>query len=255
MLAYKNKQSGMTTVELIVAISIATLIATSLTAVLTHIFSTRTSLTRQMMVVKQGQDAIDTISRDIRYTSRFLKSNSIPDVDQSWAPNGNWNFSGQDEKSRQLILEANATTKSYQNPDNKLVFEHGPIECTALAPYVKNNIIYFIKDGNLYRRTIVPQGVTACPEPIFQKQTCHNTGVDEACLESDVLIARNVSNFSVNYYNNPYDNSPFEAYNPGLPDDSLNSVSTIRINLSIKHPSAQNVKEQTTSILLSKGNI
>lgn len=254
MLRHKSSSSpGLTTVELIIAIGIATLILVSLISLLTHIFSTRTHTIQQIALTKQAQDAVDTIARDLRYTNRLLKTSNVPDPDVSWSPIGEWNFNGQSESSRQLLLEVPATTKSYHSPDNSLVFEQTTPDCASLAPYIMTNVVYFVKDANLYRRTIIPQGVTACPEPIFQKQSCHNPTAAPECKESDILIASDVTNFSVQYYEQPFDADPINAYDTTLPADFLDTTKTARISLTIKKPNAPHLKESKTSVLLSKG--
>ena len=252
--AMNKKHSGMTVIELVVAMSIATLIVTGMLAVITHIFTTRTNATRQMMAVKETQDVIDSVTRDLRFTERFLTTPQLSDPYESEAPApGTWNFEGTGS-TNQLILEANATTDDYRNPDNRLLFEYSPT-CSSLQDYVMTNIVYYVSDDNtLYRRTIMPESIASCPTEPFQNQTCQDPSTAGAdCNSSDIRIADNVSEFSIEYHSLPY--SPDEVYIPDGSPDSLTSATTIRLNITINDESSRLIEPSSASILLSKGAI
>ena len=252
---FKNHRanSGMTTVELIVAMIIATLITVSFIAVLVHLFSSNSLATKRIVLAAQAQDAVDSIARDINYTTKFMKTTTLADADMASSPIGAWSYEGSGENSRQLILEANATTKSYQNPDNSLVFEKVTPDCASLAPFAVNNIVYYVKNDTLYRRTITPQGIDVCPEPIYQKKTCLDQAADPACKEKDIAVAPNISRFSVDYYQNSYDATPANVYDESSAPDALALVPSIRVTLTIASPDPKNIEPLTTTILLSKG--
>lgn len=255
--AINKKHSGMTVIELVVAMSIATLIVTGMLAVITHIFTTRTNATRQMMVVKETQDVIDSVTRDLRFTDSFLPSNDIADAYASESPTpGTWNFTGT-ERTDHLILKANATEADYRNPDNELLFVNllGSSDCPTVNEYFMVNIIYYVNDDNeLLRRTIAPQGENiACSgsnnnATPFQSQTCLSPSAGTHCTNRDILIASNVSDFSITYLQIPYDpeDEPFDEPTP---------ASSIRLNITINDESSRLIEPSSASILLSKGAI
>lgn len=243
----------MTTVEIIVAISIAVIVMVSLTTILLHIFSTKNAASQQMALVKRGQDAVDRIARDIRYTNTFLDEANIEDVDESWSPTTEWNFAGTGENSRQLILEIHATTKNHVDPATALVPAKNPDDCSTVGGYLRVNVVYFVKDNTLYRRIIVPPETASCPGEIFQKQTCHDIAVNASCAQKDVVVARGVTRFSLSYYSNPYDNEPYDVYNPeegALP----NAGQSLRVQLSIAS-STPGAPDTTVNVLFTKGNV
>lgn len=243
----------MTTIEIIVAISIAVIVMLSLTTILLHIFTTKNAASQEMALVKEGQDAIDRIARDVRYANTFLDTTNIEDVDESWSPTTTWDFTGQNEHMRQLILEIHATTKNHVDPATALVRLKNPDTCETTSDYLKVNIVYFVKDGTLYRRTVVPPETASCPGEVFQKQTCRNTEVSASCEQTDVVVARGVTQFSLSYYTNPYDASPYDVYNPeegALP----NAGQSLRVQLTVGSPNP-NTPDVTTNILFTKGNV
>lgn len=252
--AITQKHPGMTVVELIVAMSVATLIILGMLTLITHIFTTRSATTQQMMSIKQAQDVVDFVARDLRFTERFLPATELPDPNEAEAPTADgWNFAGT-EHANQLILEANATTHDYRNPDNQLLFE-ATLDCASTANYVMTNIVYFVKDGDLFRRTIVPNGAATCPGSVFQTQTCQHpdTSTSGHCQSTDLHIASHVSNFAITYHDLPY--NPENALDPTGSPDSLNTVPAIRLNITINDENSRAIRPSSASILLSKGAI
>lgn len=253
----RRTQAGLTIIELLVAMSVATLIALSLIGILLHVFTTHGNATKQMVLAQETQTALATIARDVRYTGAFLQEPSIEDVDAAAAPGGGWDFEGESETSRQLILETYATSKAYQDQTNDLIFRTSPAaDCDTRAAYLMLNVIYYVEEEILYRRTVVPADANTCPEPPFQKQTCKHTDSHDRCQETDVVIARNVTNFTAEYYTNPYDPEPIEDVYSGERDANfLRPARSVRVSLTVQDTAVQQLEAESITILLSKGNM
>lgn len=239
-----SKQSGFTVSELIVAIAIATILMIGIITILVNLAGSGASVIRTTEQIRTNQNTISDIQADMPITARFLATPTLTDPSASESPlSGNgWKIYGSNENSRILILQTYATTRATQDPDRKIVyFDDGAGGCPVGRTPVMNNIIYFVKDTTLYRRLLrepasSPSAAYCAGQTIAQQQTCTtpNTSVNPTCTTRDVVVAKNIRRFSVQYYTQPTDTASItEAFstNATTADAALANASTIRIDV------------------------
>jgi len=124
-----------------------------------------------------------------------------------------WSYKGDSATSRVLITQNYTTSVNALNTGRQPVFKNTPaFNCTTemtyqpQLPYVS---VYFVKDGTLYYRVITDKTTALCPgNTQQQKLTCPpyiTSGRNASCETNDEVLATNVSNFTVAYYQNVND--------------------------------------------------
>jgi prepilin-type N-terminal cleavage/methylation domain-containing protein len=68
-LSFKNKQKGFTLIEILVAVAITAVIGTAISMAITQIFSVSVADKNRMEAVKQVENALHYINRDVQMTS------------------------------------------------------------------------------------------------------------------------------------------------------------------------------------------
>lgn len=231
---HTSKTSGFTIVELIVAITVATIVTVSLFAVLVGLWNSTYGNINSTRQANQTQAVMSSIQEDLQNTNRYLITSSIPDTKPG---GGNWDFRGaspMSSESRVLILETRATNKYKTDTTRNLVFRQAG-GCPLGNTIVYNNIVYFLKGSTLLRRTIVePSGSYCSGQSIRQLRTCTTPGTPISCQQNDVVVAENVASFSILYYTNPSDITPLStAYNSSSTQSTIDSIATITVSIKI----------------------
>lgn len=237
----KNK-SGFTLIELVVVIPIALLVISAIVWAALNLTDRAIGDNQETMSAYKLQDALDQIERDASLSSNFLATNDFV-LDSSQAYNGN-NFSNAGlNGSPVLIMQTLMTT---DNPvsttsDKKIVHSKaGPsADCQFNSPYFAN-IVYFIHEGSLYRRFLMPRGYSdlLCETP-WQKPTCFSPSPSGFCKTEDMKLLDNAQ-ISVQYVNPELPNTFLtEAANSTLSNDErqgildLTTMAKIKIETSI----------------------
>lgn len=132
-------------------------------------------------LLMQAQDTLDQVTNDIRLAAVADQNNRI--LDQS-APEAPANLQSWQSDADTLVLATAA-----EDEDGDIIFSD-----PALYISEKNNIVYFVQDGVLYRRALAADApgnrlTTTCPEEL----------ADAAC-PSDRVMARGVTHFRVRYF-------------------------------------------------------
>jgi Tfp pilus assembly protein PilE len=207
-LGFKN--NGFTIVEVLIiapitilSIGALILMIVSLTG---NVLKTRGANTMSYQV----QDALNVIEQDIKLSGAFL---SIPNVNPIVSPqgfdNGTASFANVGTNGNMLILNAYATKQNPNNDPASLIFNRnqpnacGDSESSNLPLMV--NIIYFVKDGSLWRRTLMPQAylTMGCDVP-WQKPSCSPGVTGSMCQLRDTKLVDGLSDpnndFVIQYY-------------------------------------------------------
>lgn len=181
------RQRGFTIIELIVAVSVVSVIGLLVIGFLTDGSTDSLRSIARTDLQYQSQVALDIANKDIKYASGATTNNAWPDAHSPGAPSNLYSWQSDGDT---LVLASPATNASgaYLYADPATYLPH------------KNNIVYFVQSGNLYRRMIaaaVPgnSAVTTCPE----------ASASPAC-PADMLVSPDVNGFTVNYLdgsNNP----------------------------------------------------
>lgn len=228
-LSYSNKSSGFTLVEMLIVIVV---LAGAGIAIVSAMFNMYNMAISERTKVELGGDlkiALGIIERDVRFSRGFATTLPTGYVDRfgdGTARYGSagytWSFTGIETGSslrRALIVRGNATTKHPLSLNRSLVYQGAPSSssCNNTAERILKQqhfyfTIYFVRSGNLTKRVITDRSTPVCnASPQYQRATCPrevNIASYSDCQAYDEIIARNVEEFSVQYYATTGDNPP-----------------------------------------------
>lgn len=231
-----KQSSGVTIVEVVVAITLSTVVAIGLMPLLLHTFTGNTRASAEASLQHSADSALSVVSTNIARSQRFL---TTPDHSNttSPAPSG---WTGSDSV---LIIRQAATTAAPQNPSRQPVYTGagGTNNCTTVRTPVFINLVYYLHDRTLYQRTITPTLYGTCSNVgIFQKTSCLN------CSDKpkDIALTKNVSDFSISYQ--PEDSES---------DDRYNSTDLVHITLEMENNSYQHTSQLSARLLLAGDSI
>lgn len=180
----------------------------------------------QSQMIYQSQDALSRIENDIRLSAEFLTTTGTLITPQG----SNNNFTGTSaftNTTNTLILSTLGTTKNPADSTRELVyFKNQPNACDAQKVFNTlyfNKVIYFIKSGSLWRRTVMPNyntsatvtAETVCAAP-WQQNSCSPGYSASRCQTNDIELMKNITSITTNYYSTPNSTSDLTAANAGM---------------------------------------
>ena len=175
----KLTEGGFTLVELLIGITVSVILSGVILGFMAGEIDQSTVATAKAALLSQAEVGLGRVNIDIRLSSNADDQNRWPD---SYAPvSGNaysWTSNG-----TTLILATAA-----QGSTNNILWQ----DASEYIPY-KNNLIYFVKNGNLYKRTLAAQvsgnaTKTSCPAQ-YASSSC----------PADEIVLSNVASFAVSY--------------------------------------------------------
>lgn len=176
-----NRQSGMTIVELMVALMLVVAISSVIIGFSVDKIRQSTQQTIKYNLLSDAERGLNVVANDIRLSARADDANRWQDDNAPLAPGD------------KLSWKSNATTlvlaTAAQKTDGNIIFDDVHNYVSA-----KNNYIYYVKNGTLYRR-ILAAPVTGNAA----KTTCPPEKATVSCA-SDKKVMSNVSSFNVSYY-------------------------------------------------------
>lgn len=169
---------GFSLIELIVATAITGTLIIIVTSFLSNqlvenaIQNARTNMTRE------AQLSLDVVNRDIKHAASVDSNNRWAD---EYAPDGDYSWESDNDV---LILASPA-----RNLNEEYLYEDPFAYITH-----KNNLVYFVEAGTLYKR-ILPADIE---DNAISDNTCPKSVSD---CEPDIELINHVSDFSIRYYN------------------------------------------------------
>ena len=221
-----NKQSshrsaGFTLVEMMVIAPIVILAIGGFIAAMVSMVGSVIATRDQSAMIYQSQDSLNRIEDDIRLAGQFLETTGT-----LVSPQGsNNNFTGTSaftNTSNTLILLTLGTTKNPADSTRELVYyKNQPNACDAQKVFNTmyfNKVIYFIKGGSLWRRTVMPNyntnatvtAETVCAAP-WQQNSCSPGYTATRCQTNDVELMKNITNMTTTYYSTPSSTTPLNV--------------------------------------------
>lgn len=174
----KLKNSGYTLVEVTIALTVTGMIMLAILGFTTNMLVQYSEANVRTDLLSEAQKALDIANNDIRLSASADDTNRWPDTN---APEGDFSWESGDDT---LVLATAVEDTG------------GDISFADESEYIshKNNIIYFVSEGSLYKRVLAApvannSATTTCPE----------SGASSECPE-DSLELDNVSNFNVRYF-------------------------------------------------------
>lgn len=177
----KLNQQGVTLVELLISCLVITVISLLMMNFMANWLQQNAQTQGRATLLSNAQNALDQIGNDIRLSAAADQNNRWQDANAPSAPSNL--FSWQSSAST-LILASAVIDKS-----GNVVFSD-PANYTSQ----KNNLIYFVKNNILYRRTLA-----ASVANNSVSTTCPMAKVTSTC-PADLVLATNITNFTVKYY-------------------------------------------------------
>lgn len=193
------------------------------------------------------QRALDRIEQDVRLGTQFLTT-----TDTLTAPQGsNNNFTGTaaftNSTANTFIMSAVTTDENPTSSSRWLVYyANQPNPCGSKQSYNRiflMKVIYFVKDGSLWRRSVLPDYNTNTGTPdantvcafydyVYQRDSCSpGYASNTRCQTNDELVMENVENLNVEYFAKPDDTSTISASQAKL-------AKTVKITINSKKTTA-----------------
>lgn len=219
MTKHPKKHAGFTLIELLIIAPIVIIAISGFIALMISVVG-KVLLTRDQAAMSySAQNALNRIEEDVRLSAKFLTTTgTLP------SPQGSDNnFTGTaafTNTSNTLILNALATDSNPRTADRWLMYyDNQPNPC---GDEESNNrvfsirIIYFVKDGSLWRRTYVPSWNlnTSSPDANtictfssdyypWQQNSCSPGYTSSQCQAEDERVMDNITSLNVQYFADP----------------------------------------------------
>ncbi|MDB5187272.1 MAG: hypothetical protein JWM07_744 [Candidatus Saccharibacteria bacterium] len=222
-----QKTSGFTLVEMLVIAPIVILALGGFIALMVTMVGSVLATRDQTMMLYESQDSLTRVEDDIRLSAQFLRTTGTVLTPQG----SDSNFTGTaafTNSSSTLVLLTLATTKNPADSTRELVYyKNQPNACTnkIFNQVYFSQVVYFINNGSLWRRTILPPyntNATAdfeslCDAP-WQQNSCSPGYVNARCKANDIELMKNVTSMDIKYYATP--TSTTDLGPTGAPDTS-----------------------------------
>lgn len=251
--------SGFTLVELLVISPVLILMVTVMVGLLVNLTSDNLLSNGNIDIAADVNTALGEIEDDVTLSPRYLTTKDTAFSDPYGPDNSGaaWSYKGSSATSRVLITRTYATDTSPKDPSKKPVYisQYGCEDAVLPSnPVLETNVIYFVRNGTLYRRTLTDTSQTLC-NPQWQRQTCppEIASPQVICKAHDSILLTGVTDFTVQYYTNSGDTAPIDAYNSTDPA-ILNSAKTIVISTTSSRIVAGETLSHSSSIRISRLN-
>ena len=254
-------KNGFTIVELAIVITIVPLMTSVfIMALYSSVVEARRSAA-QAVYDSRANLAMDWVEKDIRYATAFtanVDNTKYPDTND-YAFGQDFSYLGTPSSStlRSLILTLPATTAHPLDASRKLIHLEDPNGCAIpeYNPPLTYAAVYFVKDSTLYKRTIAPSTNTTvfqtcgANSPI-QKTSCPRPGTGCVNGTVDEIVAKNVSQFIITYYDINGTEITDIYTNPARFSDAI----AAKIDLQLKQPLSAKPAISNISLKTSRVN-
>jgi Tfp pilus assembly protein PilE len=176
----KLNSRGISLVELLITITVVSIMAIVIMNFMVNWLQQYAITETRSALLTDAQTAVDQMVDAVRLSSSADDDNRWPDTNPPTTGN---QFSWTSTSSRLVLASA------VENTSNQIVFSD-PANYTSQ----KNNLIFFVSNNALYRRSI------AAPVQDNKLKTSCPANKASASCPADLRLARNVSNFSVKYF-------------------------------------------------------
>lgn len=253
---FKSKSRGFTVIEVMIMAPILMLVIGVFVGLIVELAGQSVVSRAQSQAVYDVQDALSRVEQDVKTSIGFLATNSFTPTSPQGSSNDTTSFininstttaSGTCVSSSQtcvLILNMPATTLNPNDPSTKPVYGvNAPSSCASLDvvsnSVLKYNIVYFVSNGSLWRRTMMPSGYNNltnwCNTP-YQQPSC---AVGLGCATEDVEVLPYTSSLSLTYYSDGGSTTANSVVNNTTPTTNSNatrdtaflSLSTVKVDL------------------------
>lgn len=185
---HKLNNAGFTLVELAVATAVTGILILVIMGFTINSFAQISITEARGDLLREAQFSLDTLTEDARLSSNSYAETVILDPN---APGSSQKWQGD---ASTLILATAA-----QDTNRNILFAD-PLQYSSH----KNNRVYFVNNGTLYRRTLAAN----LPNNALQT-TCPKAEISSTC-PGDSMLAHNISEFSIKYFDSSGEEVPAE---------------------------------------------
>ena len=213
---HNHTSAGFTLIEMLVVAPIVLLAIGGFVALMVSMVGDILATRDYNNMTYSSQDALNRIEQDVRLSSQFLTTTGTTSPQQG----SDNNYSGTapftiTSSNNTLLLSAPATDKNPVDATRQIInYANQPNPCGPTQTANKIFLIkiaYFIKDGSLWRRTILPpynsnatpDNNTVCSSPWQQNSCVVGYSDDGHCQTNDAELMKNVQSLSVQYFADP----------------------------------------------------
>ena len=218
-----TKTHGFTLVEVLIIAPIVVLLIGGFVGLMINMVGD-VLLTRDQSVMSYDiQDALDRIEQDARLSTQFLTTTNALTAPQG--SDSNFTGSAAFTNTSNLVMGALTTDKNPADTTRGIIYyAKQPNDCGTSQTYNRvflQKIIYFLKDGSLWRRAVLaPYNTsvtvtdeTVCAAP-WQQNTCSpGYSLATRCETNDTELVKNVDSFSIKYFDSPSSTTDLGAAN------------------------------------------
>lgn len=282
--AAKSNQKGFTLIEMLVIAPVVILTIGSFVSVIINMTGDVLSARGSNVLAYDIQDTLNRIEQDVKLSTGFLATNNISfdGVNNPQGFNGstsnffNVNNVDSDPSTTDgdvLILNTLATTNNPLSLGSGIIYlDDRPNDCTTNATQVNQNtpmtlnVIYFIKNNSLWRRTVTPvdyltTGATTagCNPTPWQQPSCVPGYSSPFCKTDDIKLVdvSTINDFSIEYYNGASSATANSAASDTAlsateRNSALQSATTISASIDISKSIAGRTISQAASIKVTR---
>lgn len=273
ILTRPNKERGFTIVEVAIVAPILTLIVIGILALLIALVTDNAVQIARNSLIGETRSAFSNIETDVSTSSTFIPG-ALPNnfIDNSSHPSSfTYKSDGTDASGtsssnlKGLFLQgynqvvdpdpSNQSSKTRTIP----AFKQGGDPCsttinTDLSNAVPIAIMYWVENGNLYRRTIVDKDTATtpiCGTPLV-KQSCPEDAPPPArCNIIDTKLISNVTKFQIEYYSTPSSTTPINAY-VASPSPTIDQAQSVKVTIEATKQAASQPVSYSSSLRISR---
>jgi type II secretory pathway pseudopilin PulG len=252
----RAQQSGFTLVEMLVVAPIVILTIGAFLTVIINMTGEVLASRASTKLTYDVQDALNRVEQDVKLSSSFLATNSVLGTNQGYNDDSTAFVNATGSNGPMLILNMVGTTGNPISTSTSYVYlKNQPNDCSAPqqnTPFTYN-IVYFVKNNTLYRRTIMPTNYndttnTVCGTP-YQQPSCSPSFMDAQassvfCKTKDVELVKGVtpSTFFIQYFNGESTTSANTAASSASTNTArataLQSATTVSVSIDATQTSA-----------------
>lgn len=211
----RAQQSGFTLIEMLVVAPIVILTIGAFLTVIINMTGEVLASRASTKLTYDVQDALNRVEQDVKLSSSFLATNSVLGTNQGYNDDSTAFVNATGSNGPMLILNMVGTTGNPISTATSYVYlKNQPNDCSAPQQNtpLTYNIVYFVKNNTLFRRTIMPTNYndttnTVCGTP-YQQPSCSPSFMDAQassvfCKTKDVELVKGItpSTFFIQYFN------------------------------------------------------
>ena len=216
-----NKLSGFTLIEILIIAPIVIIAISGFIGLMVSVVGKVLLIRDQDAMAYSTQNALNQIEEDTRLSAKFLTTTGTLPSPQGSDNNYAGTAAFSSSTANTLIINALATDRNPQNSSRALIYyDNQPNSCGTTQSFNRvfsTQVIYFVYNNTLWRRTIVPtwdnntstpDANTICTQGStytspWQQDSCSPGYTSSACQTNDEQIMNNITSLTVQYYSTP----------------------------------------------------